>query len=219
MRSTFIVILALITVGALSIATFFWDTPVEQYGALAQENPVLSGLLFISLMFLATVVAPLSTTPIIPVAAGILDPFIVGVLSVLGWTAGAVVAFLLARRYGKPLIGRFMDMSSLERYENLIPARLEFLTLILMRMVIPVDVLSYAIGLVSGITLWRYTLATLIGVTPFSFVFAYSGAALFEGRYLLLVSVLGTGVVLFVLVWAYLRYVLRSETDDGGGEL
>ena len=43
-----------------------------------------------------------------------------------------------------------------------------------MRMVIPVDVLSYAIGLFSTMSLKSYTLATVIGITPFAFIFAYT---------------------------------------------
>jgi len=38
----------------------------------------------------------------------------------------------------------------------------------LLRMVLPVDILSYALGLFSNISFIRYMLATIIGVTPFS---------------------------------------------------
>jgi len=43
-------------------------------------------------------------------------------------------------------------------------------------MVVPVDVLSYALGLFSNISKTRYFLATLIGVTPFAFLFAFVGS-------------------------------------------
>jgi uncharacterized membrane protein YdjX (TVP38/TMEM64 family) len=44
-------------------------------------------------------------------------------------------------------------------------------------MAVPVDVLSYAIGLFTTVS-WRvYTAATLIGIMPFAFIFSYTSAA------------------------------------------
>jgi len=41
-------------------------------------------------------------------------------------------------------------------------------------MAIPVDVLSYTLGLFTSISFSRYLLATFIGVIPFAFFFAYA---------------------------------------------
>lgn len=40
----------------------------------------------------------------------------------------------------------------------------------------PVDVLSYALGLFSNMSHSAFLLATLLGVTPFAFVFSYLGS-------------------------------------------
>ena len=50
-----------------------------------------------------------------------------------------------------------------------------FLTVVFFRMVIPVDGLSYFLGLFSKMSFKSYTLATVIGITPFALVFAYAG--------------------------------------------
>ena len=42
-------------------------------------------------------------------------------------------------------------------------------------MIVPVVILSYALGLFSKMKTRDYVLATLIGVSPFDFVFAYLG--------------------------------------------
>ncbi len=47
-------------------------------------------------------------------------------------------------------------------------------------MVLPVDMSSYAIGLLSTVSFRDYCLATAIGIVPFSFVFAYIGPALLQ---------------------------------------
>ena len=57
----------------------------------------------------------------------------------------------------------------------MIPENNLFLTIIFFRMVVPVDGLSYFLGLFSKISFKSYTLATIIGITPFAFVFAYAG--------------------------------------------
>jgi len=210
MRSiSFLAIFVLILVLFLSIVTFFWDVPTNYISQIAMENKVLASLLFTFLMFLATVIAPVTATPIIPIATTILPPMLVAVLSIIGWGMGAVIAFIVARRYGKPILARFVSLEELEKYEKKIPERLGFLTLILLRMVVPVDVLSYAIGLVSSMRFWPYTAATFIGITPFSFIFAYSGSAFFEGRFALLLFFAGGGVALFAIAWYSLKLRLR----------
>lgn len=200
-------IVLLVALLLLSIATFFWDIPAEYIAHIASENKVLASVLFTLLMFLATVVAPITATPAIPIAATILPPMLVGVLSVIGWGMGAVVAFVIARRFGKPLLRRFVSLNEIEKYEKKVPERLGFLTLVLLRMVIPVDALSYAIGLVSSIRFWPYTMATFIGITPFSFIFAYGGSAFFEGKFIALLFLVGVGVALFSVVW----YTVRKQ--------
>jgi len=189
----------------LSLVTFFWDVPADNISRIATENKVLASVLFTLLMFTATVIAPITATPAIPIAATILPPMLVAILSVIGWCAGAMVAFIIARRYGKPILTRFVSLKEVERYERKIPDRLGFLTLILLRMVVPVDALSYTIGLMSSVRFWPYTVATFIGIIPFSFIFAYGGSAFFEGRYASLLLTAGGGVVLFLVAWYILK--------------
>lgn len=56
----------------------------------------------------------------------------------------------------------------------------DFWLLVFLRMILPVDFLSYAIGLLSQINFWKFSLATFIGVIPFSFLFSY-GYDIFSG--------------------------------------
>ena len=49
-------------------------------------------------------------------------------------------------------------------------------------MIIPADILSYALGLFSSVGLIPYTIGTIVGVSYFSFVFAYLGVAAFESN-------------------------------------
>jgi uncharacterized membrane protein YdjX (TVP38/TMEM64 family) len=200
----------LIILVAASLATFFWEAPVETIILFSVEHPFGAAFIFVLLMFLGTVVAPFTTIPAVPAATAILNPLLVAILSIIGWTFGAIVAFMIARRFGKPLLGKFVNLKKIESYESRIPKSTEFLTLILMRMIIPVDVLSYAVGFVSNMKLRTYTIATIIGITPFAFVFSFGGSAFFSGQYSVLLFIVGFGVALFALVW----HVLILHKND-----
>ena len=57
------------------------------------------------------------------------------------------------------------------------------------------DLVSYAAGL-SPITLWRFALATLLGLIPMSFALAHFGSEIEDGNYLVTV----TAVLVFGLL-------------------
>lgn len=193
-------------VGA-SAALFLSDAPTEYATQFIGENIFLSSLVFVSLLVVATVFAPIAAFPIIPTAAVSLGPFLTGMLSIVGWTLGAVIAFLIARHAGRPVLARFITLQHIDKYERFIPQRAQFVSIVMLRMLIPVDVLSYAIGLFSSVSLSTYTLATVIGVAWFSFAFAYLGDALYAGRYLFAVLLGSFSLALLCIGW----YILATK--------
>ena len=119
---------------------------------------------------------PLDIVLLIPIGAHIWGPLVVALLSIAGWTLGSAVAFFLARRFGVALIGAFVPMQRLYEIEKKIPRTHMFFSVVVLRMAIPVDILSYALGLLSAMDFTSYIIATSIGVAPFGFVFAYAGS-------------------------------------------
>ncbi len=175
---------------------------------LAAAHPVLGALAFIGAMFVATVAAPIAVLPTVPLVALILGPFATAVYSVIGWSLGAIAAFLIARHIARPVLERYVPLESIARYERYIPEDAKFWWVVLLRLVIPVDVLSYAIGIVSKMPLGQYAAATVIGVTPFSFAFAYVGVAFLSQSFVLFASF----VVLLAITasaWYYIVHVRR----------
>src|SRR3989344_7364827 len=67
-------------------------------------------VLFVFIMILSIVIAPVSSMPLLPIASGMWSWQIAGILSIIGWTIGAVIAFLLAREYGVNLVGKVLPM-------------------------------------------------------------------------------------------------------------
>ena len=175
---TVINVLLGLSVLILFLTPFFWTEPVDYLQQAINDNGLLSALAFIAIILIATVVAPVTALPLVPALAPIFGPLQTAIYAVLGWGMGAVIAFLLARHIGRPLLAHLVSLESLTRYESKIPPTLTFWGLVGLRMVLPVDVLSYAIGLVSTISLPTYTAATLIGIVPFALIFSYGGAFL-----------------------------------------
>lgn len=165
---------------------------------------------YVLALILAVVLAPITVLPLIPAAAGIFGPFVTGVLSVAGWTIGAGIAFLIARYAGRPILSFFASLEDIEKLEAKFPQKDTFLGLVLLRMIVPVDILSYAVGLLSSMPLSTYLYATALGVAPFSFVFAYAGGAFAEGSYL---TFAGIGVLGIALFWYIARRMRRFRAD------
>lgn len=180
---------------------YLWDAPISYLSAVAETHTAESGVAFVLMLFVATVFAPITVMPAIPMLAPVFGPFQTGLMSIVGWTLGAMVAFLISRYFGRPILVRFVDLQKLDEMAARIPENTRFLTLILMRMAIPVDLLSYALGLIKTIRFWPYTIATVIGVSWFSFAFAYLGDAFFESNWFVLGVVGALSVVLFILCW------------------
>jgi len=138
-------------------------------------DSLLSIFVFVLILIIATVIAPINAVPLLPVASNVWGWFITGILSIIGWTVGALIAFSLARKYGVPLVKKFFPLKDIERFEKLIPEENIFWSIVFLRMAIPVDILSYVLGLFSHIKFRTYAIATLIGIAPLAFLISYVG--------------------------------------------
>lgn len=149
-----------------------------KYSAGLKEIVSLQGFwgmaAYVALEISSIVVLPLTTLPLLPVAVVLWGSLVAGALSVFGWMIGGFLAFKIARKYGKPFVAKIMDIKQIERLEKVIPQEHVFWVIVVLRMSLPVDVLSYALGLFSSVSLRAYMLATFIGITPFAFIFSYS---------------------------------------------
>jgi len=158
-------------------------------------------LIYVGVVIIAIVIAPVSMVPLIPLASGVWGWFFSAILNIVGWTIGAVIAFYLARKYGVPLVEKFIPLERIHAAEKLVPKGNVFWSVVFLRMSVPVDILSYALGLFSKISLRRYVLATVIGVTPFAFVFAYMGTVSFYyqvSALLIALLIFAFGVLVFL---------------------
>jgi len=175
-KNTILSILGIATILILFIlASFIVHTYESEINILTERGGAFGMIAYIFIVVLAIVIAPISTVPLIPIASGLWGWFMAGVLSITGWAIGAQIAFHLARRFGKPLVEKLISIEKLTKFEERFSKEHIFWTIVFLRIVIPVDILSYAIGLFSNIKSSMYFFATVIGILPFAFVLAYAG--------------------------------------------
>lgn len=130
--------------------------------------------LYIVLNVLDAVLAPGATLPLIPVAVHAWGHVMAALITTAGWTAGSLIAFLIARRWGSPIVRKLTSMERLRGMKRYIPEDL-FVSIVVLRLVMPMDVISYLVGLFTDIGWSKYVAATALGLTPSAFVLAYLG--------------------------------------------
>lgn len=164
-----------IIIALFIVSAFYSQKYGEEVGAFVERGGAFGMIAYVIIAIIATVAAPVSAAPLIPIAAGAWGVALTAILSIFGWTIGSLIAFAIGRRYGLPLAQKFISGQKLEKLRKHIPHEKMFWSVVLLRIMIPVDLLSYALG-VFGVLNWeKYTLATVIGIVPFAFIFAYLG--------------------------------------------
>ena len=138
-------------------------------------------LMVIGLMMLAILVSPIPSAPV-AMAAGAAYGHVWGTLYVLlGAEIGALAAFGVARWLGGETLQRwFGDRLSV----GLLGSQNALMGIVLVSRLLPFisfDIVSYAAGLTT-LSFWRFAIATLVGITPTSFLLAHFGGEMTTGE-------------------------------------
>ena len=134
-------------------------------------------LLLMLLMILAVVVGPIPTLPISAASGLVYGMFHGTAIAVFGALAGSLIAFYLARVLGREAVQQKLENNPVFSARG--SQRFLFIAVFLTRLIplFSFALVSYAAG-VTAIHVWRYSLATLLGMLPMTFVFAGLGHTL-----------------------------------------
>lgn len=139
--------------------------------------------IYAAVMATAVIIAPFETLPLMPVATRLWGPPWAAVLTILGWTAGSLIAFSLARGLGKGFVRRYAgQFQRIEDWGQRLGDKNLFWLVAFARFVLPLDIVSYAAGLFTRMRWFTYLAATLVGVVPFAFIFAYGAGLPLEAQ-------------------------------------
>jgi uncharacterized membrane protein YdjX (TVP38/TMEM64 family) len=178
----------------------------DTLAALVARAGLWGPLLIIGLMTVAVVISPLPSAPIAMAAGAAYGQLWGTVQVVIGAELGALIAFGLARYFGRDAIGRLFGAridAGLLGSQNALTW-----TVFASRLMpfISFDMISYAAGL-SCLHFWRFALATVAGIVPASFLLAHFGGEAISGDMGRTTwAVLGLGLLTGLpLLWVALR--------------
>jgi uncharacterized membrane protein YdjX (TVP38/TMEM64 family) len=142
--------------------------------SLAKDAGSLGIALYVATTAIAIIVPVWSNMFLMPIASIMWGPFSTALLSILGWLIGSHIAFVLGRVFGESVKKAFPKLLSSNHVTRLVSKKHPNLSLIFLRMTIPVDILSYGLGLFAHqVTVRQNFFTTLVGVVPFAFLFSY----------------------------------------------
>lgn len=192
-------------------ANFLWDLtsfipPVRIQESL-DDSGSLAPLFYMAVLVLAVVIPLIPTLPLDIAAGAFFGPFLETIYSALGATAGAAIAFLLARYLGREIIDRFLSghvnfcTQCSDRLLTKVVAISRLLPFISFRVV------SYGAGL-TMMSLRAFSLATFFGMLPMTVVYNYFGSALWAARR---GTVLSLGIVMVLFLFIFSRLVKKYD--------
>ncbi len=176
----FWVIITLIPIVGLIIGLI---NPVEFYQTqdIYREKIMIFGI-FAPLFFIALQVLQVVITPInhysVGVAGGFLfGPFLGTLYNYIGRLIGHVIAFFIARLFGRKIAQKFISQKTLKQYDNYVSNKSLILFLIYFLPVFPDDEISYLAGL-SKMKFKMFFIANIFGQIGGSLGLAYAGSGI-----------------------------------------
>jgi uncharacterized membrane protein YdjX (TVP38/TMEM64 family) len=156
--------------GAAIWLTDHFDSTIRD---LLTANVVLA----FATLFLTSVVAVLlpvlSNLALLPGFVLVWGPGWTALVLLAGWIVGAALSFTLGRRARSAILRVFPSVKRHADIDRLIHPRHRMISLVMLRMTFPVDVLSYALGLFSArTTVAENVLSTTLGAAPFALLFS-----------------------------------------------
>jgi uncharacterized membrane protein YdjX (TVP38/TMEM64 family) len=195
----------------------FANASLERLSSLIRSWGLWAPLLSVLLMVLQALVAPVPAF-LIAVANGIVFGYAGILVSFVGALAGAVAAFAIARALGSLLASMRRRRSRIEEHVRRISSGRGFVIILVARLLpfVSFDVVSYAAGL-SSIPLWKFLLATLIGMAPATVIYTVAGVGArsleMSSRAVVLVSL---GILLLSFTVWLIRRLLTPPAGSRG---
>ena len=177
-----------VAVGVLFLAAFvaIWFSPLRQHlnrndirAAVERVRDVWYGPLFFILAYAAGCVFALPASVFVVVAGFIWGWKLGGTYAMIGGVIGATAAYLIGRFVGGGLLDRFGKVGAVVKKQV---DHAGFHSLLTVRFIpgLPFAAVNYAAG-VGGVKLGDFLGATILGLAPSNYLFAYCADELFNG--------------------------------------
>jgi uncharacterized membrane protein YdjX (TVP38/TMEM64 family) len=137
-------------------------------------------LVFFLLQLLQIIIAPIPGGTIGLVGGALFGTFGGFLISASGTVVGSIIVFILAKRFGRPFVMKFVSSELIEKYDHIKESRLNtVLFLIFLFPLFPDDMLCFIAGL-STMPLKTFTIIVLLARTPSVFINTMIGAGIMD---------------------------------------
>ena len=159
---------------------------------------------FVMLAAVSALLAFFSSALLIPVAVYVWGPATCVALLWTGWLIGGVIAYLVGRHLGRPVVRALLRPGTLARYEGWVRSGAGFVPVFLLQLAIPSDVAGYLFGLAR--CRFRVFLPALAAAeVPYAIGAVYLGVSFLARDVLPLVALGAAGAFISVVAFRLLR--------------
>ena len=157
---------------------------VDRLQAFIEDAGVFAPLVYIGIKAVTYIFAPLTSGPIQVVAGTLFGNVWLGTLyTLIGEVLGGSISFWIARRYGQPVVRRFVGEKGMQQVEDFYAHQMGgWLSLAIARVILFSlwDFLSYAAGLARNVRYTTYlAVSVILGAIP-TFAFVWMGSSAIE---------------------------------------
>lgn len=150
------------------------DPSGQALQAWVAEMGIWGPLVLIFLNIMQVLVAPLPGYPIIFVCGVLFGGFWGAIYANLGIVLSGLIAMTLARQFGRPLVERFVQQASLQRFERVLESNSIWVWFLIL--FLPTGDLPYFVAGLSRVSTRNYMIALCAARLPFTFVITYAAA-------------------------------------------
>lgn len=182
-------------------------------GELLAARPVLGPVVFVLLAAVSAMLAFVSSAALVP--AGIVTWGVVPTAAMLGlgWLLGGVLAYAVARYFGRPLLVHFTSLEALAPYERRIGPGTPFGFVLLFQLALPSEIPGYVLGL-TRYPLHKYVGALALVELPYALATVWLGREFVARHVLPFVAIIAAGVLVGALA---VRAFRRRLADHDAG--
>jgi len=141
---------------------------------------VWTPLAFFILQLLQIIIAPIPGGTVGLVGGALFGTFWGFVISIAGTLVGSAIVFLLAKRFGRPFVLKFVSSPLIAKYENIEESKLNaVLFAIFLFPLFPDDILCFVAGL-SAMKFKTFMIIAIVGRSPSVFINNMVGAGIMD---------------------------------------
>ncbi len=201
-----IILLTMVFLGFKSYGVIDLILDTERFKFYLLSIGFWGALLVIALMAFAVLFKFLPSAAVALAAGAVYGHTWGTIYIIIGAWAGAIIAFLITRLLGNNILCQLSGYRILVNEEKSQSWLMWGLLVSRFIPAIPYDLVSYAMGL-TPLKLWRFSLATLIGVIPTSFFLAHVGGELAHTSFDEMLSGMMTAGLVLLLPFLLIMYL------------